>query len=263
MRVDAHESENEIASVTALEACIGKTPAPINLKVIDHLDASALRWLTASSLVVAAFGAGGRLAVTLGGGQAGFAAGNALELLLPLASLDDPALAQQGDGFGSLFLVRGIGETLRINGRVTDIRDGTVHVTVAECYVHCAKAMIRSAFWSAMPIEPQANDVADLVAQSRFMALATMDDAGNVDLSPKGDPAGLLARWRNDQLHFADRPGNRRADSFRNVIAQPYVSLALLIPGSHQVVNVSGRAQLSQGTDCGSNLRSKAKCRPW
>ena len=54
-----------------------------------------------------------------------------------------------------------------------------------------------------------------------------------------------MALMIDEQLCFADRPGNRRADSFRNIIAQSRVSAALLIPGSTKVAHVEGQAQLT------------------
>src|SRR3546814_2019229 len=77
------------------------------------------------------------------------------------------------------------------------------------------------------------------------MALATIDAAGRADLSPKGDPAGAMAHIAGDQLWFADRPGNRRADSFRNIIAQPLIAAALLIPGSSHIAIIRGTAMLT------------------
>src|SRR3546814_19661016 len=65
--------------------------------------------------------------------------------------LDDPALAMPGASFGSLFLVPGIGETLRINGHVAAVADGAARIAVAESYVHCAKALISSGFWPDGP----------------------------------------------------------------------------------------------------------------
>jgi PPOX class probable FMN-dependent enzyme len=67
------------------------------------------------------------------------------------------------DGVALLFLIPGLDETLRVNGRaelVTDEElcrrfsiDGkparvVVVVTVAEAYIHCAKALRRAALWS-------------------------------------------------------------------------------------------------------------------
>src|SRR3546814_6062550 len=115
----------------------------------------------------------------------------------------------------------------------------------SEGYGHCAKALIRSDLVAAEPIVAVPEDAAAFVAASRFLALATVGANGAADLSPKGDPAGLLARLDGDSLWFADRPGNRRVDSFRNIIGQRRVALALLVPGSDQVAIVQGQAQIT------------------
>lgn len=234
-----------ITTVEALEGVIGKTPPPMHLKVIDHLDAGALRWISRSQLMFAGFGDGSGVGVTLAGGAPGFASGNASELRLPVALLDDPMLARPGAAFGSLFLLPGIGETLRVNGRVTSVDAEEIRITVDECYGHCGKALIRSEFWSAQPIANAPGDIAAFVADSRFLALATTSAEGHADLSPKGDPAGCMAQLDGDTLWFADRPGNRRVDSFRNIIDRPQVALALLIPGSTQIAVLRGDARLT------------------
>lgn len=244
---------DRIETVAALESVIGKTPPPVNLKVIDHLDETALKWIAVSPLAFAGFGDGTAIAVTLGGGTPGFASGERAMLRLPLAVLDEPALAEPGRAFGSLFLAPGIGETLRVNGRVAEVRAGEALIAVEECYVHCAKALIRSGFWSAVSAEAEATSVADVVAATRFMALATIDAGGRADLSPKGDPADSMARIDGGSLWFADRPGNRRTDSFRNIIVQPRVAAALLVPGSHSVAIVRGVARLT--TDAAARAR--------
>lgn len=236
---------SDIDSIERLEAILGKAPPAVSLKVIDHIDATARRWLAASPLMFAGFGNAPALAVTLGGGAPGFATAEPAMLSLPLAALDDPALAVPGASFGSLFLVPGIGETLRINGRVAAIDGGAAQVAVEECYVHCAKALIRSGFWSAQPLVRAPVAAGEFAAASCFMALATMDAAGHADLSPKGDPAGSMAHIEGDQLWFADRPGNRRTDSFRNLIAQPRIAAALLVPGASAVAIVRGTAMLT------------------
>ncbi|ATB38528.1 hypothetical protein CYFUS_003963 [Cystobacter fuscus] len=238
-------TSDSIATVDELEAYIGKAPAPVNLKVIDHLDEGALRWIAASPLVFAGFGDGSRIGVTLGGGHPGFAGGDAHELRLPTALLDDPTLARPGMGFGSLFLLPGVGETLRVNGRVAKVDGGEFRITVEECYGHCAKALIRSDFWAASPGAATPREAAAFLSASRFMALATIDARGRADLSPKGDPAGTMASLEDGGAWFADRPGNRRVDSFRNIIAQPHVAAALLIPGSTHVAHLSGVARLT------------------
>lgn len=239
-----------VDTIAALEACIGKTPGAIHLKVIDHLDAGALRWIASSTLVFAGCGGGdgsdGDVAVTLGGGEPGFArALDPARLRLPLASLDRPQLLRAGSGFGALFLSPGIGETLRVNGRVALVDDTAIEIAVDECYVHCAKALLRSHFWSAAPCDDVPSGPTAFLAASRLVALATMDAQGRCDLSPKGDPAGAMIRLREGRVWYADRPGNRRADSFRNILAQPRIAALALIPGSSQVASLSGIARIT------------------
>lgn len=245
-----------IDTIAALEGVVGKTPPPMRLKVIDHLDAGALRWIGQSPLMFAGFGADGSIGVTLAGGAPGFAAGDAREMNLPLAFVDDPALARPGAAFGALFLLPGIGETLRVNGRVTDIEADHVRIAVEECFGHCAKALIRSELWAAQPAQAP-DDPAGLVSASRFMALATIGAQGHADLSPKGDPAGCMACLDGDVLWFADRPGNRRVDSFRNIVEHPDVALALLVPGARRIAVVRGRARLT--TDEAARARFAVK----
>jgi hypothetical protein len=41
-----------------------------------------------------------------------------------------------------------------------------------------------------------------------------------------------------------ERPGNRRADSLHNILANPHVGLVFMIPGRTQTLRVNGRADL-------------------
>lgn len=251
-------TSDQIEDVAALEARIGKTPASINLKVIDHLDAEALRWLAASPVMFAGFGSAGEIAITLAGGAADFVEIiDARRMRLPKACLDHPDIARDHHGFGALFLVPSIGETLRINGRVEAVDDNAIEIRVDECYVHCAKALMRSGFWSATPQPAFSHDPAEFLSASRFMALATVDAQGAADVSPKGDPAGLMIRASDDAAWFADRPGNRRADSFRNMLTQPRIAIAALIPGTARVALLAGRARISADENTRSQFAVK------
>lgn len=233
-----------LRTTAELDAQIGAKPASIDLKVIDHLDAHACRWLRASPLAFAGFSDDQSIDATIAGGDPGFAAAlDEKQLRLPLAALDDPRQARQGRGVGLLFLIPGMGETLRINGRVASAEGDAIVVAVQECYLHCAKALLRSDFWQPAP--PPIGNVADFLQSSRFMALATADTELNTDLSPKGDPAGLLVQPFEGGIRFADRPGNRRTDSLRNLLARPHASALLIVPGCTQVAHVQGAAGIS------------------
>jgi PPOX class probable FMN-dependent enzyme len=85
----------------------------------------------------------------------------------------------------------------------------------------------------------------DWLAASPFCVLATADAQGRCDASPKGDPAGSLVHVLDDvTIALAERPGNRRADGYRNVLANPHVGLTFLIPGRGDTLRVNGRARL-------------------
>ena len=85
----------------------------------------------------------------------------------------------------------------------------------------------------------------DWLAASPICFLGTADAEGRCDVSPKGDPAGSLVHVLDDRtIAIAERPGNRRADGYRNILANPHVGLNLLIPGRGDTLRINGRASL-------------------
>jgi PPOX class probable FMN-dependent enzyme len=83
------------------------------------------------------------------------------------------------------------------------------------------------------------------LAASPFCVIATADAEGNGDASPKGDPAGQLVHVIDDRtIAIAERPGNKRADGYRNILANPQVGVLFLIPGRNDTLRINGRARL-------------------
>ncbi|MGY2704763.1 MSMEG_1061 family FMN-dependent PPOX-type flavoprotein [Nocardioides sp. HB32] len=83
------------------------------------------------------------------------------------------------------------------------------------------------------------------LAATPFCVLATASADGRCDASPKGDPAGSLVHVVDDTtIALAERPGNRRADGYRNILDNPYVGLDFFIPGRGDTLRVNGRARL-------------------
>ena len=73
----------------------------------------------------------------------------------------------------------------------------------------------------------------DWLAVSPFCVLATADEHGRCDASPKGDPPGQLVHVLDDTtIAIAERPGNRRMDGYRNVVVNPFVGLNFFVPRS-------------------------------
>lgn len=234
-----------ITTLEQLEAVIGEPPLGVKMKIIDHLDASAAEWLAASTLAFVGIGKPDGPRVTLAGGQPGFArARDANTLVLAGNALDHPSLPEPGQGAGVLCLVPGLGETLRANGRVKARTETEIEIAIEECFIHCAKALIRSHFWTAATASAP-SDPAAFISATRFLALATMDSRGLVDISPKGDPADLLIRIDGDRATLAERPGNRLAFGYRNIIEQPRIAAFGVIPGVSTAAIIDGHAHLS------------------
>ncbi|EAV42492.1 hypothetical protein SIAM614_28032 [Stappia aggregata IAM 12614] len=82
------------------------------------------------------------------------------------------------------------------------------------------------------------------IARSPFCLIATVDPQGVIDVSPKGDPAGFVTVLSDTLLAIPDRPGNRRLDSYHNLLKDPRVGLIFLIPGKGETLRVSGEARI-------------------
>ncbi|MBH0779118.1 pyridoxamine 5'-phosphate oxidase family protein [Nocardia bovistercoris] len=82
------------------------------------------------------------------------------------------------------------------------------------------------------------------IAASPFIVVATSDADGNCDASPKGDPAGFVQVIDDTTLAIPERPGNRRADGYLNILANPHIGVIFLIPGRSETLRVNGSARL-------------------
>src|SRR3954452_7136670 len=80
------------------------------------------------------------------------------------------------------------------------------------------------------------------IARSPFVLIASSDATGNLDVSPKGDPPGFVQVLDAKTLVIPERPGNRRADTFRNVLQNPRVGLIFFVPGKRETLRVGGDA---------------------
>lgn len=95
--------------------------------------------------------------------------------------------------------------------------------------------------------------------RSPFCVLSTSDADGRCDASPKGDPVGSWHVVDDTTLAIPERPGNRRADGFVNVLANPHVGLLFLVPGRGDTLRVNGRARLLDDAPYLDELAVKGK----
>lgn len=82
------------------------------------------------------------------------------------------------------------------------------------------------------------------IRHSPLCLIATSAEDGTCDVSPKGDPPGFVQILDDTTLAVPDRPGNRRLDSWRNILQNPHVGMIFVIPGRGDTLRVNGRARL-------------------
>ncbi|GGM74869.1 hypothetical protein GCM10011609_08480 [Lentzea pudingi] len=235
---------SRLDTVEGVEAVLGRPASVIMLKQLGALDEGCVDLLARSPIAGFGYrGADGLSRTTFVGGGPGFARVHSpTRISFDLGDADGPA--------SMVFLVPGVGETLRVNGAVR--RGG---FDVEQVYVHCAQAVLRSGLWQPpepAPPAPEVGDgplaaagVADFLAAAPFLALSTWDSAGGADTSPRGEQ-GMVARVLDGHtLLIADRRGNKRADTLHNLVEDDRLSFAALVPGRTGVVHVRGRATIS------------------
>jgi PPOX class probable FMN-dependent enzyme len=162
--------DHVVTSHEELEAIIGPPDGAVKSKIIDHLDVHCREFIArAPFFVLATCDASGRCDVSPRGGPPGF-----VEVIdekrLVWADAKGNRLIDSHRGVldlgrvGMLFMIPGLKETLRVNGRACLTQDPAilarhviqegrpprlaVGVEVEEAFLHCAKALIRSTLWS-------------------------------------------------------------------------------------------------------------------
>ena len=189
----------EISTVDELRAIVGYPNEFVAKKVTDRLSAIQQDWLSRSPLgFVATTDADGRVDVSPKGDPPGF-----------VHIIDDTTIAiperpgnKRVDGHlnvlerphvGTLFLVPGRGDTLRINGRARILADAdyfdamtvqgkrpilALEIDIEEVFFHCAKAFLRSDAWNPQSWDPTAlPSVAQIAhAMRKGYSLAELED---------------------------------------------------------------------------------------
>jgi PPOX class probable FMN-dependent enzyme len=94
------------------------------------------------------------------------------------------------------------------------------------------------------------NDIfREYIERSPFVCIATASPEGELDVSPRGDPAGFVRILDERTLLIPERPGNKIADSLTNVIATGRIALLFLVPGVGDTFRVNGSARITDDRD--------------
>ncbi len=88
-----------------------------------------------------------------------------------------------------------------------------------------------------------------LIAVAPIVLVASHDDAGRCDVTPRGGQPGFVTVLDDDHLAIPDATGNNRLDTLQNVVATGQAGLIFLIPGRDQTLRVNGAACVSDDPD--------------
>ncbi|NOD62959.1 MULTISPECIES: MSMEG_1061 family FMN-dependent PPOX-type flavoprotein [unclassified Ruegeria] len=84
----------------------------------------------------------------------------------------------------------------------------------------------------------------DFIATSPFCLIASANPDRYLDISPRGDPAGFVQVLSDTLIAIPDRPGNKRVDTFHNVLKDPRVSVIFFVPGKMETLRLRGEARI-------------------
>lgn len=97
------------------------------------------------------------------------------------------------------------------------------------------------------------------IARCPMIVIASANAAGVMNVSPKGDPAGFVRIVDSKTLAIPDRLGNRRADTFLNVLENPQIALLFIVPRRNEVVRVSGTALVVKDRELREDMAVQGK----
>src|SRR5260370_5050258 len=83
------------------------------------------------------------------------------------------------------------------------------------------------------------------IGLSPICRVGAADAQGKEDVPPRGAQPGAFKVLDEHTMALADRPGNNRLDTLKNILENPEIALIFLLPGVNETVRVAGTARLS------------------
>ncbi|MGC4192004.1 MAG: pyridoxamine 5'-phosphate oxidase family protein [Thermomicrobiales bacterium] len=101
--------------------------------------------------------------------------------------------------------------------------------------------------------------IREYIAASPFFAMASSDARGNCDVTPRGDVKSMVQIIDDETIVIPDRLGNRRVDTFRNILENPHVGLLFFIPGVEEALRINGRATITTDPEILASMALQGK----
>ncbi|KIL49101.1 hypothetical protein KR50_11360 [Jeotgalibacillus campisalis] len=189
----------KITTIQQLETIVGEPSELAKNKVIPSIDLHCQTFISKSPfLVLSTSDESGRCDTSPRGDLPGFVKVlNKTTLIIPERPgnkrVDSMRNILVNPGVALLFLIPGLGETLRINGKAQLIQDAdilsqmavrgkeplmAIAVEVEECFIHCAKAFKRSHLWNpdSWPAEQELPSAAKMLIEHAKLSNDSLED---------------------------------------------------------------------------------------
>lgn len=97
------------------------------------------------------------------------------------------------------------------------------------------------------------------IAACPYIVIGTRAGDGLIDLSPKGDPAGFVHVADSKTLIIPDRLGNKRLDTFENLLINNEIGVFFMIPGYTVTLRVRGSGAIVRDATLQKQLSMNGK----
>ena len=99
----------------------------------------------------------------------------------------------------------------------------------------------------------------EFIRRSPLIFISTVDDKGQVDISPKGDSPGFVHVDEKGNLLIPDRPGNKLMFGFKNILKNRNVGVIFVVPDMRETLRIKGQASLSKDPSLLQDLSARGK----
>lgn len=99
----------------------------------------------------------------------------------------------------------------------------------------------------------------DFIEKCPLIMVATSNANGEMDVSPKGDAPGFVFVEDTKTLLIPERPGNKLAYGFRNILANARIGLIFVIPGVTETLRINGTAEITRDPAILESLSARNK----
>ncbi len=97
------------------------------------------------------------------------------------------------------------------------------------------------------------------IEKSPFLLISSVGADGQTTVSPKGDTNGFVQVLDDHTLLIPERPGNKRAETFQNILHTPNIGILFMVPGKGETLRISGAARIVRDEDLRNRFTVKGR----